>query len=212
MKTAVISGASGLVGAALTRKLASDHRYESIVLLVRKALPLDIPKVRQVLFDFNQPDPAALKGDEYFCCLGTTIRNAGSQEAFYKVDFQYVVDTARMAQFNGIRKMAVVSAMGADPDSRIFYNRTKGQMEDALSKIPFESLHIMRPSLLLGNRSEYRLGERIAQFFMTRLSWVIPMNYRPISDEQVAEAMIYVINRSKPGIHIHLSGEMASLR
>lgn len=211
MKTAVIAGASGLVGRELATLLAHDHRYGSVVLLVRKPLQLDLPNTRQLLFDYENPDYSRVSGDEFYCCLGTTINKAGSEENFYRVDYQYVVETCRGAVSNGIRKIACISSMGANPHSRIFYNRTKGEMEEALKKLPIDSLHIIRPSLLLGNRSEFRRGERIAQIIMTRFSFLIPKNYRAIHAEKVARAMIYLVNRGRPGIHIHESGELASV-
>ena len=125
MKTAVIAGASGLVGRNWPRYW-HDHRYGSVVLLVRKPVQLDLPNTRQLLFDYENPDYSRVSGDEFYCCLGTTINKAGSEENFYRVDYQYVVETCRGAVSNGIRKIACISSMGANPHSRIFYNRTKG--------------------------------------------------------------------------------------
>lgn len=211
MKTAIVAGASGLIGRELARLLDEDYRYGRVILLVRKPVDITLSKATQVIYDYDHPDTSQIRGDEFYCCLGTTIKTAGSQENFKKVDFTYVLNTAQAAVSNGVKTMALISAMGANPASRVFYNRTKGEVEEAVSKLPFESLHIIRPSLLLGNRMEYRRGERIAGFLMNIFKSLIPLKYRAIRAERVAKSMIYLVNRGKPGIHIHESDVLATV-
>jgi uncharacterized protein YbjT (DUF2867 family) len=150
-------------------------------------------ETHRIDFDRLEENPSLLRADDVFCCLGTTIAKAGSQEAFRKVDFTYVVEAARVASDAGAEQFLVVSAVGADPSSRVFYNRVKGEMEAAVKRLPFRALWIVRPSLLLGDRKEFRLGERIAElvsrplaiFFFGRYR-----RYRPVHARDVAAAMV----------------------
>lgn len=211
MKTAVVTGGTGLVGRELLKLLSSDPRYGSIRALVRR-IPdyTPPPRVSWVLHDFGRPDPANFSGDELYCCLGTTIRQAGSQEKFREVDQDYVIDSARMACQQGCRRLALISAMGASAKSRVFYNRVKGETEAAVKNLPFEACHILRPSLLLGERAEKRTGEKIAQRLMPLFRFLIPANYRAIQASDVANAMINLMNNGQRGFHIHLSGSLKS--
>ena len=143
-----------------------------------------------------------------FCCLGTTIKTAGSKEAFRKVDLDYVVNVAKAAKENGVNHFAVVSAMGADKNSNIFYNKTKGEMEDAIKTIGFNSTYIIRPSLLLGDRKEFRFGELLGKFIMITLSFLIPKKYRAIYDVQVALAMIHFMNQAENGFFVKENDEL----
>lgn len=200
MKTAIIIGATGLVGSSLTQVLIDDLRYEKIKILVRKKINLDHPKLEQIIFNFENPDQNVIKGDELFCCLGTTIKKAGSQNAFRKVDFDYPTQIAKIAKDNNIHKMAVVSSMGANSKSRIFYNKVKGEMEETLKNISFQSLIIFRPSLLLGKRDEFRFGEKVASVFMTTFSIFIPAKYKGIEATKVALAMKHFMNQENDGV------------
>lgn len=199
MKTAIIIGATGLIGKALSKQLLENARYARIILLVRKPLELTHPKLKQVIYNFEQPDTEHLKADELYVCMGTTIKTAGSKEAFYKVDYTYVVTTAKTALANGTKKCAVISAMGANKNASIFYNKVKGDMEEALNTIGFEELVIVRPSLLLGKRHEFRFGELISKFLMAALAFLIPKKYKAIHDYQVAKAMIHYMNLNQTG-------------
>lgn len=194
MKTAIIVGATGLIGKELCRQLLADERYEKVKLLVRKHQELTHPKIEELIIDFNALDALSIIGDELYCCLGTTIKTAGSKEAFYKVDYEYVVQVSKQALKAGVKKLVVVSAMGADKKSSVFYNKVKGEMEEAISQLDFENTIIVRPSMLLGNRSEFRLGELIGKKVMRALSFLIPAKYKAIHDYQVAKAMILQAN------------------
>ncbi len=201
-KTALIIGASGLIGLELTKKLLEDERYEKVNALVRRPLPFEHPNLVQIRYNFDWPNAELVQGDELFCCLGTTIKTAGSQAAFRKVDYDYVLETAQLSLANGAKKMALVSSMGANKNSRVFYSKIKGQIEDAVSQLGFESCFILRPSMLLGTRSELRMGELVGKLVMTTFSFLIPKKYKAIEGKHVAKAMIACMNTTATGVHI----------
>ena len=208
MKKALVIGASGLIGQQLIDLLLQDENY-SVIALIRTALPIQHERLIQVPFNFDNPNNESIQADEIFCCLGTTIKVAGSQQAFYKVDFEYVLDIAKKAYLNGAKKFALVSSMGANKNSTVFYSKTKGAIEEAVTQIGYESLFIFRPSLLLGKRTGFRLGERIAQYFFTFFSILIPKKYQAIQAKQVAKAMIVCMNTGDKGVHILESNKIA---
>lgn len=207
-KTALIIGASGLIGKQLTQQLLQDKRYEKITALVRKPLDIQDDKLIQTRYDFDWPNADLAVGEELFCCLGTTIKKAGSQTAFRKVDYDYIVETAKIALANGTKKIAVVSSMGADKDSTIFYNKIKGETEAALQKLNYEACYILRPSLLMGTRDELRMGELVGKLVMTVFSFAIPKKYKGIEGKQVAKAMIALMHSDKTGFQILESDEL----
>lgn len=195
MSTAWIAGASGLVGGLLLLQLLEAPEYDQVVALGRGPLDLVHPKLRQVTVDFTALDQLAddWPCDDAFCCLGTTIRRAGSRENFRAVDHGAVLALAWAAQRHGARRFLVVTALGADARSRFFYNRVKGETEDALQVLDFSTLAIFRPSLLLGTRAEFRLGERLGHVLL----WLAePLllgrwrRYRAIEAAVVARAML----------------------
>ncbi|ALD21645.1 NAD-dependent epimerase/dehydratase family protein [Hymenobacter sp. DG25A] len=213
-KTALIAGASGLVGQHLLPLLLASDRYAKVISIGRRTLPLVHPKLEQRIVDFNQLEDQrlALIADDVYCCLGTTMKQAGSKEAFYKVDYLYVVKLAALAAGNFAAQFMVVSAMGADAGSAIYYNHVKGEMEAAVRQTPFRAIHIFRPSLLLGQRQEKRLGEQIGAVLMRLVSplMVGPLRkYRPVSAEAVAQAMLGAAGQDGGGIRVHLSDEIA---
>ncbi|BDS09760.1 oxidoreductase [Aureispira anguillae] len=210
-KTAIIIGASGLVGQELTQQLTVDDRYEKIIALVRKPLDIDHDKIEEVKYDFDWPNADLVMGDELFCCLGTTIKAAGSQAAFRKVDYDYVLETAKIALANGTKKMTMISSIGADKNSKVFYSRVKGEIEAALHELDFEACHILRPSLLMGSRNELRMGELVGKFAMTAFSFAIPNKYKGIESKQVAKAMIVAINSEKKGVQILESDDLLAV-
>jgi uncharacterized protein YbjT (DUF2867 family) len=195
-RCAVVAGASGLVGRELVRRLLREPRYRGIFALSRKPLATVDPRLEVVAAAFDRL-PHVLQGVEsagasidVFCCLGTTIGVAGSREAFRQVDHDYVLALGRWAQRAGARRMVVVSALGADPDSRVFYNRVKGETERDLAALGLPSLVIARPSLLAGERAEFRPGERLALLATRPLRALIPARIRPIAAEDVAQALV----------------------
>lgn len=195
MATAWIAGASGLVGRELLTQLLAAAEYDRVIALGRRPLGLAHPKLTELLVDFAalEQSGANLRCDDAFCCLGTTIKDAGSREAFRAVDHAAVLAFAWAAQRAGAKRFFVVSALGADAGSRVFYNRVKGETEAALQVMGFATLAVFRPSLLLGRRARPRLGERVAAAML----WLVePLllgrlrQYRAIAAAVVARAML----------------------
>ncbi|MBK7867569.1 MAG: NAD(P)H-binding protein [Ignavibacteriales bacterium] len=204
---AIVIGATGLIGNKLVRQLLAKDEYDQVVTLVRKSSGLSNKKLEEVVINFDEPSSYSkyLTGDVLFCALGTTIKKAGSQAAFRKIDFQYVVDFASVAAKNGIKRFSVVSSLGSKSDTSNFYLRTKGEMEKAIALLSFESVYIFRPSLLLGDRQETRTGEKIAEFFFKIIGFVFVgklKRYKPVQGSAVAKAMINAGISGKPGFHI----------
>lgn len=216
-KTALVLGASGLVGSHCLQLLLDNAAYDKIIVWLRKPLPVQHEKLQQEIINFDQLPPYAdkLKNvQEIFCCLGTTIKKAGSPEAFYKVDFTYPHEIAKLAAQNGVQQFLIVTALGADSRSSIFYNRVKGEIETALGKLPLPGLQIFRPSLLLGERQEFRLGERIGAIVFTALSFAFLgrlRRYRAIAASVVAKAMIRVAQQNLTGVNIFESEKIQAL-
>lgn len=199
-KSALLAGASGLVGHELLHFLLESSNYESVKILVRKYIDVQHPKLEQVLVDFNRLGnyEEHLNVNDVYCCLGTTIKKAGSQEAFRKVDYEYPLKLAELAKQHNVNNFLVVSALGANAASNVFYSRTKGELERDLKKLQLPALHIFQPSLLLGDRKEFRLGEKLASilspiyspFMLGKLK-----RYKPVRARRVAYAM-YVIGQT----------------
>ena len=196
----LIAGATGLVGRHLLQLLLDDPEIVNVVALTRRPLAIPHPQLTEALVDFaHLEDFAAPPVDDYFCCLGTTIRQAGSREAFREVDLFYPVAIARMALAAGATRCYFVSALGADATSRVFYNRTKGELEAELARLPFRTVVAMRPSLLAGERAEFRTGERLALAALRPLSALLPARYRPIDARLVARALLAASRTSEAG-------------
>lgn len=205
MKTAIIAGASGLIGKQLLYNLIEAGEYNTVIALVRKELPIASPKLKQVVVNFD--DLAAvqhlLKADDVFCCLGTTIKKAGNQAEFKKVDYTYCCELAKETSRQGSQNFYLVSALGANAQSGIFYNKVKGETEEAIKQISFNSFYIFRPSLLLGDRKEFRLGERMAQLIMKPVSLLMLgglKKYKPIEASVVAKAMYKAAQKNAKGV------------
>lgn len=176
---AVIAGATGLVGGQLIQKLLEESTIEAVISVSRKSTQIQHAKLKEILLpDFSElmQIQEQLRGDVYFCSLGTTIKAAGSQENFRKVDYQSIIDFATIAKHHNARKFLVISAKGANPESAIFYNRTKGETENALKSLGLNSLVIFRPGLLLGDRKEHRVGEMLLSQAVHLISSYIPLN------------------------------------
>ena len=201
-KTAIVLGATGLIGNLLTHRLVDSLVYSNVKVLVRKSLNWQHPRLQEVLFDFDHPNGLLTHADDVFCCLGTTIKKAGSKQAFRQVDYQYPLDIAQLSLANGAQQFAIVTSMGADADSAFFYNRVKGEVERDLTNLHYPNLLIFRPSLLFGNRSENRLGERIAAGAMRLFSPLIPARYKGIDADKVAHAMVQTAQQHLTGKHV----------
>jgi uncharacterized protein YbjT (DUF2867 family) len=213
--TVVLAGASGLVGRALLAQLLDDDRA-TVHALLRRDVP-DLPASRGLVrhvVDFTAP-LALPPADEIYIALGTTLKAAGSQAAFRAVDFDAVVAVARAARDAGIERAAVVSALGANAQARVFYNRVKGEMERALRDMRFERLVVARPSLLAGAREALaqppRRGERLALRALGPLAWALPASIRPIEPAAVARAMRYALRTDGLAWQVLESGVMQTL-
>jgi uncharacterized protein YbjT (DUF2867 family) len=210
-RIALLTGASGLVGGHCLRLLLAEPAYGRVIALGRRALPLQHPKLEQKLVDFAHIADLVPRADDVYCCLGTTIKKAGSQAAFRRVDHDYVVALAQAAKQAGARRFLLVSALGANPRSRIFYSRVKGEVERDMSAVPFTAVHIFRPSLLLGERTESRPLERLAFAVLKALTPLLvgPLRpYRPIAAQTVARAMIRAALSDATGARVHQYDEM----
>lgn len=211
--SALLLGSSGLVGSHLLTLLLNSPHYATVHSLVRRPSGRVHEKLEEHVVDFDRlaASADAVRGNDVFCCLGTTIKVAGSQEAFRKVDLTYVVDAAATAQRNGASRFFVVSSIGASTRSSSFYLRVKGEMEETVARIPFASVGILRPSLLLGERKESRIGERIGAVGMkaASIAMVGPLRkLRPIEAADVAAGMLFLSRTNFTGVRICESDEI----
>jgi uncharacterized protein YbjT (DUF2867 family) len=214
VKLAVVIGATGLVGQELVQSLARHSEYANVLAIVRKTPNLNVSeKVRYVPFDFNNWSALGVEiksltqdvGAHFFCCLGTTMKLAGSEDEFKKIDHDYVVEFSKLANQVSAEKLIVISALGADAKSKIFYNYIKGLTEKHVAENFNKALYFVRPSLLLGHRNEFRLGENIAQLLepvYSLIAWGPLRKFKPIAASQVARAMVELAQLNKTGIHI----------
>jgi uncharacterized protein YbjT (DUF2867 family) len=213
-QTALVIGATGLVGSELLRQLLQDARFGQVHVFTRRSTGLQHPGLQEHIVDFDQRQAwqHLLQGDVLFSALGTTLRTAGSKEAQYKVDYTYQYEAAEAAARQAVPVYVLVSAAGASPDSRVFYSRMKGELERDVSRLRFNSVHLIRPGILKGPRTEERTGERIAIAVMDVLGQIPGLRpYRPIHARIVAAAMIRAALSLKPGIHRYTLEEVFKL-
>ena len=210
-RVAMVAGGTGLVGREILAALLADSTYAAVHSVGRRKIDLKHPKLVQHIVDFANLH-ALPSVDDVFIALGTTIKVAGSQAAFKAIDFEAVVVLARAAYAQGATRLGVVSAMGADSNAAIFYNRVKGEMEEAVSSIGFGTVSLVRPSLLDGARTQLqqpsRLGERWMLSAMRRLTPLIPKDYRAVRAQDVAYALIASVKTARPGVQVLLSGAL----
>lgn len=200
-KTACIFGSTGLIGSHLLDLLVNDSRYERIIVFNRSLKYYTHPKIKQILSDYESISEVSndLDANEYYCCLGTTIKKAKTREAFEYVDYLLPLQIARIAIENKVDKYLIVSSIGASEQSRNFYLRTKGKMEQEVSRLGIKRLHIFRPSMLLGKRNEKRLAESVGQVFMNFFGFLmfgVLRKYKAIHAKTVAAAMLAVANQN----------------
>lgn len=207
----LVAGANGLVGRAVVRRLVAQTWAGSVTALVRRPGALTaghaMPgRLRECVVDFDRLDApeaqSALACDIVICTLGTTIRQAGSEEAFRRVDVDYPAELARRAFAAGAHHFLLVTALGADTRSSVFYNRCKGEAEAAILSIGFPSVTVVRPSLMLGPRAERRPAERVAQNISKVLGWLVPKTWRPVPAESVAAALVTAARVDAPGVRV----------
>ncbi|MGG7034227.1 MAG: NAD(P)H-binding protein [Flavobacterium sp.] len=216
MKTALIIGGTGLVGSQLLEILLKNSEYEKVISFVKRESGLKHPKLEEHIIDFDKIETYQdlVYGDDFFCTIGTTIKKAGTKEAFKKVDFEYPQQFAKIAIQNKVKQFLIVSSIGADSGSSSFYLKTKGEIEDFLKNCAFENVSILRPSALLGKRNEFRLGERFMLFIMKMLSFLFVGNlqkYKAIESKTVAEALFKIAQKSNKGFQIYKSNTISKL-
>lgn len=221
MKTAVVIGATGLIGQFLSERLAEDSEYAQVLTIIRNPVSWKSSKIKNIHFDFSNWSDLSVQIRNFsssseiyfFCCLGTTIKVAGSEENFKKIDLDYVVEFAKIAQQVSAAKLVAVSALGADMNSTIFYNQIKGQMEHDVRVVYSGSLAFVRPSLLLGHRREFRFAEKLAIVLSPLFSvgLVGPLKkFKPIHARQVAIAMTSIGRNRFDGLKIYENDELFS--
>lgn len=207
-RTAVIAGATGAVGNFVLQGLLAKSAWESVHVLSRRPLDLEHPKLTVHEVDFAKLDQhrELFDVDDVFCCLGTTLKSAGSKDAFREVDHDYVLNIAETAANAGARQFLLVSSIGADPNSRAFYSQVKGETEQDVMNVPLPTVHVLRPSLLLGSRDESRAGESAAKFVAPLVSPLLRgrfSKYRPVQAAAVAKKMLQLALEDEKGAHIH---------
>jgi uncharacterized protein YbjT (DUF2867 family) len=201
-RIALVAGATGLVGRECVRLLSNDNVVTEVRAVVRRPLPTDSagPRVRECRTDFDQlPHHSEwFEVDWVFCALGMTMRQAGSREAFRRVDYEYPLIIAKAALERGASHLLLVSALGANAHSAIFYFRIKGELEEAVRALGYRSVTIARPSILIGHRQNWRVGEELGK----RIAWLMPPRWRPVHAPQVASALVHAAHGSASGVQI----------
>lgn len=201
---ALVLGATGAVGKDLVQQLLADDSFESVDIFVRREVKMDSSKLTVHVVDFDHPEDwaAELQGDVLFSCLGTTIKAAGSQEAQWKVDYTYQYEVAKAARANGVKTYVLVSAIGADVNSKFFYSRMKGALDDAVQQLGFEGCFILQPPSLIRKGSE-RFGENVGVAILKGLNAIgLLRSWTPMPTESVAAAMIRLAQSGRHGIEI----------
>jgi len=207
-KTALIVGATGLIGAQVLQLLLEDDYYDRVIAINRRELPIENDKLYPLTGDFEdlQSFDSELKADDVFCCLGTTMKKAGTKEQFFKIDHDYPLRVAQLCHAKGAQEYLLVSALGADKHSKVYYNQVKGQVEEAIGSVGFKSFHVFQPSLLLGPRTEKRVGEDAAKSFFKVFNFLFvgPLKkYRAIDSDKVARAMVKEAKGQKAGLQVY---------
>ncbi len=199
MKTAILLGATGLTGGKLLQLLLSDNRYGAVKLFSRSSVNIEHPKIQEHLGDLMDMESFkdSFTGDEVFCCIGTTTSKTPDKKKYKNIDYGIPVKAATISKQNGINTILIISSLGADPKSNIFYNRTKGEMEEAVLNIGIPKTHILQPSLIGGERNEKRWGEWLFKKIMVMINFILvgPMKkYRSIQPITIAECMVWLAN------------------
>ncbi|MFJ7668629.1 NAD-dependent epimerase/dehydratase family protein [Lysinibacillus sp. NPDC097195] len=216
MRSAIVVGATGLTGTSLIEQLCEHDDYVSVIVIARRELQYKHPKLEVKIRNFDTLEERDIEfAHELYCCLGTTIKKAGSREAFEKVDFEYPLAIASLAKKRGIPHMLVITAMGANEQSSIYYNRVKGKLEQALFELGLQRLSIIRPSLLVGQRQEFRFGEKVGEKLLKLAKPLLvgPLKrVRSIEASQVAKAMIVIaLHGQKQPVTIYSSQDLANM-
>ena len=212
-KTALLLGATGLVGEQLLDRLLVHPAYAKVIAPTRRPLHRKSKKLENPQIDFNRMERhrPLFRCQDIFIALGTTIKKAGSEDAFRKVDYEYILRAAQLAQASGANQCLLVSAAAADSESHFFYNRVKGETEEAITRLDYWSIHIFRPGVLVGERDETRIGERVAAGITTLLRKISPNllgDYNPTNAVTLATKMVEAAQVISPGVHFHGAREL----
>ena len=214
MKTAIVIGATGYVGSRLVELLLRDSRFEKVKTLVRKSSGIINAKLEEHVVDFDQMDTwkKLITGDVLYSAMGTTLKAAGGKDAQYKIDYTYQYQVAKAAAAHDVPVYVLVSAAGSDPASKIFYSRMKGELERDVKKLPFDTIHIIRPGMLGSGRTEVRGGEQIGIGVMKLISRFPGLgSLKPIDGKEVGQAMINATFRQVQGVHSYTMGDVFKL-
>jgi uncharacterized protein YbjT (DUF2867 family) len=214
MKKALLLGSSGLIGNHCLNELLADEYYTSVEIWVRTSSGMKHPKLIETIIGFDEIKNRNTDAQQVYCCLGTTIKKAKSQEAFRKVDYDYVADLAKISEKSRAEKFLVISSIGANVKTGNFYLRTKGEMEEAVKQCKIPAIFIFRPSILFGKRKEFRFGEIIGKFimhFFTYFLWGKMKKYRGIKASTIAKVMVKLAKEENIGIHIKESDEIQKI-
>jgi len=213
--TATLVGATGLIGSFLLEELLNDPYFDTVRILIRRPIDITNTNLEKKIVDFNDSDSvlvALSNSDVVFCAIGSTMKKVkGDKDAYRKIDFEIPVNLARFCKMTGCEKFILVSSAGANSKSMNFYQRLKGETDEAVKKAGPKTVHIMRPSLLLGKRKEFRFGENIGKAVMTSLSFLIPEKYKAIQSKDVAKVMVALAKKKEDGVFIHENMEIREL-
>lgn len=213
-RTAIVIGATGLVGAEVLKLLLDDPEYSKVKVFHRRSTGIHHPKLDEHIVEFSEIDSwkHLIIGDELFSVMGTTLKKAGSKEAQWKIDYTYQYETAKAAAINGVKKYALVSSIGANAKSRSFYTFMKGKLDEAVSDLTFDGIAILRPSVLDGDRIESRPGESFGIYLGKMIAKISGLKkYRPIPAKTVAEGMIQALKKIPKGYHVFESEQIFKL-
>jgi uncharacterized protein YbjT (DUF2867 family) len=214
-RVAVVAGASGLVGSECLRQLLQSSDYDQVIAMVRRPLETSHPKLFQINVDFsNLPIRSEFAGADVFSALGSTMKQAGSREAFRRVDYDATLSFAKMAAEGGARQFVLVSSIGANSHSATFYLKVKGELEDALRSLPFRALHIFRPSFLAGDRVVSRPADRVGTAVAKAFDFAFVgqlKKYSAVDVTELAAAMLSAARQSEPGTHTYDYEQILSL-
>lgn len=211
-QTAVVLGATGLIGSSLVEQLLADDKFSTVRVLVRRPIAIQHPKLEVLITDFTDYDAYKKNlgtGDCIFSCVGTTNANVKGDKLLYRsIDFDIPVNAARFGKEAGFKQFLLVSAIGADARSRFFYTRLKGEVEEMIAGYKFKSFHVFRPSFLVGRKQSERTGETLLTSLFRVFSFLIPSNYKAISGATVAKAMLTAAKQEKEGLSVYYYNEM----
>jgi len=212
---ALVVGATGLIGKECVLQLLQNSNYDEVIVWVRKSIGYSHAKLNEQIIDFSNIETIQISGiNHIFCCLGTTIKKAKNIEAYHKIDVDYVVQLAQLAEKNKVQKFVVISSLGANKTSSNYYLKMKGEMEEAVSKCNIPSIIILRPSMLLGKRQEFRMGELIGKAVMKTIGFVFIgklKKYAGIKSSDVVKTMICLANQNNSGVLVYESDQIKNI-